>query len=295
MSENEANMDVGTVCPHCQGPTHVCEGMMTCAECNPRFGCNTCDLGPTELKWESGAGGYVGVPPETEPDPPDDLPVEEDGASLPNLPGASQVPPAMRLPPGSSVPSHDIPTGIRIFEQFLEWGVGPRWREDAELRRTPERMARAWAEKLSGYRPLDQDTLTSFPSDYDGLVIRVGIPFTSACAHHGEAYTGHALVAYHVNGRILGISKLIRIVQHYARRLWSQEPMTKFIAQAISDAAKAKGVFVSCSATHLCEACRGVRVPDVPTITPEVLGTFRDQPHLKQEVLALASLEQGRK
>lgn len=152
---------------------------------------------------------------------------------------------------------------------------------------TPGRMARAYAELLSP-RAFD---LTTFPNDedYDELVIARAIPVQSVCEHHMLPFVGIAHVGYLPGPRILGLSKLVRVVELFARRPQVQERLTKQIADWLQRQLRPAGVGVVIEAEHLCMSLRGVRAAGTSTITSAMLGALRDDPRSRAEFLAFAS------
>jgi GTP cyclohydrolase I len=154
------------------------------------------------------------------------------------------------------------------------------------LRATPGRMARAYAELFTAP---DFD-LTTFPNDedYDELVLARSIPMRSVCEHHLLPFTGVAHVGYLPRERILGLSKLARVVEHFAARPQVQERLTKQIASWLQDNLAPAGVGVVIEAEHSCMTLRGVRASGSVTVTSALLGTVRDDPRSRQEFFALA-------
>jgi GTP cyclohydrolase IA len=150
---------------------------------------------------------------------------------------------------------------------------------------TPRRVAAAFAEMLTP----EPFSLTTFPNDeaYDELVLARAIPFTSLCEHHLLSFTGVAHVGYLPGERIVGLSKLARVVRHFARDLQVQERLTKQIADYLDDALVPKGVGVVLEAEHLCMSVRGVSVPGTTTVTSCVLGKLREDPRSRQEFMTL--------
>ncbi|TSC65453.1 MAG: GTP cyclohydrolase I [Candidatus Berkelbacteria bacterium Gr01-1014_85] len=144
---------------------------------------------------------------------------------------------------------------------------------------TPERVARAWKEWCRGYTPFNLP-LTTFPSDYVGMIVRKDIPFQSFCEHHLAIYQGTIDLAYVPDGKVLGLSKIIRFCQHYSARLSIQEDLTDDILNRFNQAVQPKGVAIKMSACHSCEGSRGVKVPDVPTVTFATSGVFQERPEL---------------
>ncbi|MEU0514838.1 GTP cyclohydrolase I FolE [Amycolatopsis sp. NPDC006125] len=170
--------------------------------------------------------------------------------------------------------------------QFLEaLGVSL---EPESLRGTPGRMARAYAELFSP-RPFD---LTTFPNDegYDELVLARGIPVRSVCEHHLLPFVGVAHVGYLPGERILGLSKLARIVEHFARRPQVQERLTKQVADWLAEHVHPKGVGVVIEAEHTCMTLRGVQAAGSSTVTSTLLGTLREDARSRQEFFALTGV-----
>ena len=155
------------------------------------------------------------------------------------------------------------------------------------LRDTPGRMARMYAELLTP-APFDP---TTFPNDagYDELVVVANIPFHSLCEHHLLPFHGVAHVGYLPGERIVGLSKLGRVVDLYARRLQVQERLTTQVARWLCDTLEPRGVGVVIEAEHLCMSLRGVQKPGSRTITSALHGVVRDDPRTRQEFLALAA------
>jgi len=155
------------------------------------------------------------------------------------------------------------------------------------LRRTPERVTRMYAELLSGYKA-DPDVIVNdalFQVKYDEMVIVRDIEFYSMCEHHMLPFMGRAHVAYIPNGKVLGLSKIPRIVDMFSRRLQVQERMTRQIADAIHDLLEPRGVAVVVEALHLCMMMRGVRKHNARMTTSAMHGAFRSNPATRQEFL----------
>jgi GTP cyclohydrolase I len=159
---------------------------------------------------------------------------------------------------------------------------------DAEgTRDTPRRMAEAYAE-LFEPRPFD---LTTFPNEegYDELVLARSIPMQSVCEHHLLPFVGVAHVGYLPGGRILGLSKLARVVEMFARRPQVQERLTRQVADWLQDHLDPRGVGVVIEAEHMCMSLRGVRAAGTTTLTSALHGLVRDQPATRAEFLALTT------
>jgi GTP cyclohydrolase I len=150
---------------------------------------------------------------------------------------------------------------------------------------TPARVARAYAEMLQP----PPFSLTTFPNDegYDELVVTRDIPFHSLCEHHLMPFAGVAHVGYLPGERILGLSKLARVVEHFARRLQVQERLTSQVAAWLDDYLHPKGVGVVVQAEHDCMSLRGVRTTGSRTVTSALSGLVRDDPRTRSEFLAL--------
>ena len=190
------------------------------------------------------------------------------------------------------VPSHDDALERSDVEAAFRTII--RWAGDDPdrpgLAETPSRMSRAFDEFFSGYRQdpaqILQKTFEEIEG-YDEMVLLRGIAFESHCEHHLAPIIGRAWVAYVPRGRVVGISKLARVVDAYAKRLQIQEKMTAQIANAIESALQPKGVGVIIKATHHCMTTRGVHKPDTDLVTSRMLGCFRDNPIRRQELLSL--------
>jgi GTP cyclohydrolase I len=156
---------------------------------------------------------------------------------------------------------------------------------DESLRETPRRVAAAYAEMLTP----QTFTPTTFPNDegYDELVVASGIPFHSLCEHHLLPFHGVAHVAYLPGERILGLSKLARVVELFARRLQVQERLTMQVARWLDEHLEPRGVGVVLEAEHLCMSLRGVKKPGTRTVTSALLGMVRDEARTRQEFLSL--------
>src|SRR6266498_4360878 len=149
------------------------------------------------------------------------------------------------------------------------------------LRDTPKRVIDAYDELYSGYRECPLDVLDRTFSEigrYDDLVLIRDVPFSSHCEHHMAPFLGKAHVAYIPVERVVGLSKLARLIDVYARRLQTQEHLTSQVATAIEEILKPRGVAVMLEAEHLCMSMRGVQKPGVSTITTQFTGIFRDEP-----------------
>jgi GTP cyclohydrolase I len=156
---------------------------------------------------------------------------------------------------------------------------------DESLRETPRRMAAAYAEMLTP----EPFNVTTFPNDgdYDELVLVRDIPFHSLCEHHLLPFVGVAHVGYIPADRIVGLSKLARVIDHFARNLQVQERLTTQVAAWFERELHPKGVGVVIEAEHTCMSLRGATKPGTRTVTSALQGLVRDDPRTRQEFLAL--------
>lgn len=173
-----------------------------------------------------------------------------------------------------------------IRKLLLDLGEDP----DREgLQKTPHRVATALRDLTAGYREDPVAILRSalFNVDNDEMVLVRDIDFSSLCEHHMLPFMGKAHVAYLPNGRVVGLSKLARIVDTFARRLQVQERMTTQIADALQEGLEPLGVAVVIEARHMCMVMRGVRKPNAVTVTSAMKGQFRDNFATRSELLKL--------
>jgi len=163
--------------------------------------------------------------------------------------------------------------------------------EDIEregLKRTPKRVANMYAELLTGMREDPKEHLKSvFRENYDEIVLLRDIPFYSICEHHLMPFIGSAHVAYLPSGMVLGVSKLARIVDCFARRLQLQERLTEQIADFIMDGLKPQGVVVVLEAAHSCMTIRGAQKPGSVMVTSALRGIFKKDPRSRSEIMTL--------
>ena len=169
-----------------------------------------------------------------------------------------------------------------------------RWAGDDPEREglfdTPKRVARAWKEYCSGYGDDPSIHLARVFEEvggYDELVLLKDIPFQSHCEHHMAPIIGKAAIAYMPTSRVVGISKLVRVLHGFARRLQVQERLTAEVANCIFDHLKPHGVAVVIEASHACMTARGVRTPGVKMVTSKLIGCFLDDNRSRKEVLSL--------
>lgn len=156
------------------------------------------------------------------------------------------------------------------------------------LRETPSRVARMYAEMFAGLHADPGRHLAKvFTEDYDEIVLVRDISFCSMCEHHLLPFTGTAHIAYLPSGKVVGLSKLARVVEEVSRRPQVQERLTQTIADLVEDRLSARGVAVVCESTHSCMTIRGVRKPGSLCLTSAMRGVFRTDPKSRAEVLGL--------
>jgi len=172
---------------------------------------------------------------------------------------------------------------IRILQHI---GEDPR-REG--LRDTPKRVVKAWGDLCSGYGQNPEDFLTVFDGEgYDEMVLLKNCEFSSMCEHHMLPFIGIAHIAYIPNGKVIGLSKLARILDMYARRLQIQEQMTMQITNALQAHLEPRGVACIIEAKHQCMSCRGIRKQNSSMVTSSMVGVFRDdKSQARSELLQL--------
>jgi len=158
---------------------------------------------------------------------------------------------------------------------------------------TPDRVARAYKEFFAGYEQDPEEILrTTFEEveGYDEMVLVKDIGVESHCEHHMVPIIGRAHIAYIPNNRVVGISKLARVVDIFAKRLQIQEKMTAQIANSIENVLKPKGIAVVIDASHQCMTTRGVNKPESSTVTSAMRGVFKDNPRTRNEFLSFINL-----
>lgn len=182
-----------------------------------------------------------------------------------------------------------IPDGARLERAVRELlsaaGEDP---ERDGLRDTPARVARMYAEVLAG-RQLDpaRHLEVTFAEDHHEMVVVKDITFDSLCEHHLLPFTGRAHVAYVPNGRIVGLSKIARVVEEFARRLQVQERLSSQVADLLMEKLQPEGVGVVMEATHTCMTMRGIRKPGAVMVTSAVRGTFKSRQETRAEFMSL--------
>ena len=174
-----------------------------------------------------------------------------------------------------------IEHGVRLI---LE-GIGEDVSREG-LKDTPARVARAYEEIFKGYTVDPKSVITVFSEDHKEMVIVKDIPFYSCCEHHMVPFHGKAFVGYIPNGKIVGLSKIARMIDLFSRRLQVQERLTSQVADALMELLEAKGVMVVVEAEHLCMSMRGVNKPGHSTVTSAVRGCFEEE-KVRSEFLKL--------
>lgn len=201
---------------------------------------------------------------------------------------------SVQSPSSASVRSRPRPSRAEVeaaVSTLIRWAGDDPEREG--LAETPARVARAYQEWFAGYgedpEELLQRTFTEV-AGYDEMVLMRDIGFVSHCEHHMAPITGRAHIAYLPHQRVVGISKLARVVEVFARRLQIQERITAEIANTLERVLRPQGVAVVIEGTHGCMTSRGVRQSEATMVTSRMLGVFRDNPATRQEFLAAIDL-----
>ncbi|HYN46537.1 MAG TPA: GTP cyclohydrolase I FolE [Allosphingosinicella sp.] len=188
-------------------------------------------------------------------------------------------------PPAKLAVPDEVKEAVRTL---IRWAGDDPDREG--LRDTPARVARAWKEYARGYGEDPAHHLSRTFEEvggYDEIVLLKDIPFQSHCEHHLAPIIGKAAIAYLPNDRVVGISKLARVLHGFARRLQVQERLTAQVADTIWEHLKPQGVAVVIEASHACMSARGVATPGVMMTTSRMMGVFREDERSRREVLAL--------
>src|ERR1700728_1874677 len=176
------------------------------------------------------------------------------------------------------------------FRTIIKW-IGEDPNRDG-LIETPARMVRAYREYFAGYDEDPEEVLRKTFTEVDGydeMIVLRGVTFESHCEHHIAPIIGRVWIGYIPNKRVVGISKLARVVEIFSKRLQIQERLTAQIANTVDDVLKPSGVAVAVKAAHHCMIDRGVRKRCADLVTSRMLGVFRDQPQTRQEFLSLVN------
>jgi GTP cyclohydrolase I len=181
----------------------------------------------------------------------------------------------------------------RLVEQLLKELGEDAYREGLE--RTPERVEKALRYLTSGYRMDVDDVLNEalFVEEYDEMVVVKDIDFFSLCEHHLLPFLGKCHVAYMPRRKIVGLSKIARLVEMYSRRLQVQERLTTQIANTLNEVLQPRGVAVVVEGIHLCMLMRGVEKQNSKAVTSAMLGAFRDRPETRAEFMELIKAGRG--
>ena len=178
------------------------------------------------------------------------------------------------------------------FRTILKW-IGEDPKRDG-LIETPNRLVRAYREYFAGYEEDPHEVLSKTFSEvegYDEMIVLRGVTFESHCEHHIAPIIGRVWIGYIPDKRVVGISKLARVVEIFSKRLQIQERLTAQIANAVDEVLKPAGVAVVVKAAHHCMIDRGVRKRGADLVTSRMLGVFRDQPQTRQEFLSLVNAD----
>jgi GTP cyclohydrolase IA len=181
----------------------------------------------------------------------------------------------------------------RLVAQLLKELGEDEFREGLE--RTPERVEKSLRYLTSGYRMKPEDILNDalFVEEYDEMVVVKDIDYSSLCEHHLIPFFGKAHVAYMPRKKIVGLSKIPRLVEMYSRRLQVQERLTTQIANTLNEVLQPRGVAVVMEAVHLCMVMRGVEKQNSKAVTSAMLGAFRDRPETRAEFMELIKGSRG--
>lgn len=169
------------------------------------------------------------------------------------------------------------PESVELIGDFIDALIDDPDSQEGLLE-TPRRVARMWHDELtSGYRTDIEKLFKTFPDEgYSGMVMLTDVPVTSTCEHHMVPFVGYAHIAYFPDGRVVGLSKLPRLVDAFSRRLQVQERLTQQVHDAIEQYLTPRGAIVVVEAEHLCMTLRGIQKPGTKTMTCSVSGLFRD-------------------
>jgi len=175
-------------------------------------------------------------------------------------------------------------SAAHYYGLFLE-SLGFDYKADPQTIDTPDRVAKAWLDDLVRGSVTEAPIITTFPNEdsYDGIVIQTGIKVNSMCAHHNLPFYGYAAIAYIPKGKVIGLSKLNRIVDWFSRRPQMQESLTAQIHNFLTDKLDCEDVAVSISGHHLCCGMRGIQHPDSMMTTNKFSGAFLEKDNLVRE------------
>ncbi len=194
--------------------------------------------------------------------------------------------PVLKAVPGAARPSKE--QAMEAVRTLIAWAGDNPNREG--LKDTPKRVVNAYQEWFKGYDEDPEEILSRVFEDvsgYDDMVILREIDVESHCEHHIAPFIGKAYVAYLPTEKVVGISKIVKVVEVFAKRLQTQETMTAQIAKAIDDGLKPRGTAIMIDAKHECMTTRGVHHPDVSTITTQFTGEFKTNPALQERFIRM--------
>jgi GTP cyclohydrolase I len=188
-----------------------------------------------------------------------------------------------------------IEEASKHYGNFLK-SMGFDYEKDRQTIDTPKRVAKAWLKDLIIGSITDEPAITVFPNDekYDGVVIQTGIPVVSMCAHHNLPFTGYASVAYVPKDKVVGLSKLNRIVDWFSRRPQMQESLTTQIHKFLSEKMECESVAVSIASKHMCCGNRGIKHPTSTMTTNKFSGVFMEAGNLIREEFLHAIAKNGK-
>ncbi len=195
---------------------------------------------------------------------------------------------SLKIGKGPQLPKPTREEAMDAVRTLIRW-AGDDPKRDGLLD-TPKRVVDAYSEFFKGYDECPIDVLSRTfeePSGYDDIVLLRDIDLNSHCEHHMIPFIGKAHIAYYPTDRVVGISKLVRVIEVFARRLQTQETMTAQIAQSIDEALESRGTAVMIEAVHQCMSLRGVQKPNVATITTQYTGIFKNEPELQNRFISL--------
>jgi GTP cyclohydrolase I len=188
-----------------------------------------------------------------------------------------------------------IEKASKHYGEFLK-AVGFDYEKDRQTVDTPKRVAKAWLKDLIVGSVTEAPSMTVFPNEenYDGIVIQTGIPVVSMCAHHNLPFTGYASVAYVPEEKVVGLSKLNRVVDWFSRRPQMQESLTQQIHSFLTEKMNCKSVAVSVAAKHMCCSNRGIKHPTSTMTTNKFSGVFMEPQNLIREEFMQAINKNGK-
>ena len=191
---------------------------------------------------------------------------------------------------------YDIKSAEEAYGKFLN-ALGFNWQENPHMKDTPHRVAKAWVHDLARGCFENEPKITAFENDgqYDGMVCQTNIPVISMCAHHNLPFTGYASVAYVPGEKIVGLSKLNRVVDWFARRPQMQESLTQQIHGFLANKLDCKSVAVSIASKHMCCSNRGIKHPSSTMCTNKFSGVFMEPGNLIREEFLHAISQNGPK